>query len=199
MKTAEILSIAPSPRCFIFHQLLFQMSFIGVHSILPGFPFYKTLADPPMLLELNIPSKSKFFLNPCYTHFFNVILSSLLTNIEATIYVKKRKVFMLFTDPKTGILKKTVPDLFDLKDKLAFIKYFVDLCVRSSRPPAGKRNIVSDEGAPRYDLGDSIATRIVAVVKKIDNTGEHDHVVMQTLLLNTLGLQGYLQLALDGQ
>ena len=106
---------------------------------------------------------------------------------------------MLFTDPKTGILKKTVPDLFDIKDKLAFIKYFVDLCVQSSRPPVGRRNVVSDECAPRYDLGDSIATRVVAVVKKLDSTGVQDHVEMETFLLNTLGLQGYLQLVLGGQ
>ena len=39
----------------------------------------------------------------------------------------------------------------------------------------------------------------VAVVKKLDSSGDHDHVVMQTLLLNTLGLQAHLQLALDGK
>lgn len=172
-----------------------------------GFPFHRTLANPPMLLELNMPGESEFtddttlivtFIISNYSFF----LSYISVFIEATIYVKGRKVFMLCTDPKTDILKKIVPDFQEIEDKLAFIKNFVNLCVQSSRPPVSRRNVVAspeEDGAPRYDLGDSIATRIVAVVKKIDNTGEHDHVVMQTLLLNTLGLQGYLQLALDGQ
>ena len=105
---------------------------------------------------------------------------------------------MLSTDPKTGILRKTVPDLDEIEVKLKFIKSFVNLCVQSSHSPIG-RKVSSEQVPPRYDLGDSIATRVVAVVKKLDSSGDHDHVVMQTLLLNTLGLQAYLQLALDGK
>lgn len=105
---------------------------------------------------------------------------------------------MLTTDPKTGILKKTVPDFQGIEEKLQFIKNFVNICVQASYSPVGRRKITSEGGAPRYDLGDSIATRVVAVVKTLDNTDDYDHVVTRTLLLNTLGLQAYLQLALDG-
>jgi hypothetical protein len=104
---------------------------------------------------------------------------------------------MLSTDPKTGMLRKKVPELEELEDKMLFIRNFVHLCVSSSRSPVGKKQRLGGNN-PQYGHGDSIATRVVAILKQRDTTGDYDHVIEHTQLLNTLALQAYLQLALDG-